>query len=460
MSAQSSSIGGEDSARKFFTKANIALLLIGALSLATYQFAVRIDVDDTGPFPLTILIQVILFLAAAWIVAYGKSNRGALFIIVGFAILFRLSVLFPAPQLSTDVYRYVWDGRVQAAGINPYRFIPDAPELEKLRDDAIYPNINRAGYAPTIYPPAAQMIFLLATRISETVTCMKAVMMGFDLISFWLILQLIDAAGLPCQRLLLFAWHPLVVWEFAGNGHLDAAMIFFVLLALWCRWRGKDGWTGVALGLAALVKIYPVVLFPALYRRWNWKMPVAMAATIVAGYLPYIRAGARVLGFLPGYTKEEGLANGQRFFLLVAARRLFHAPELPVAAFAAAAALAMLALGVWALWETERAPASFLAPAFAIAATFTLLLSPQYTWYFSWLIPFTCFVPFFPIAVFTAAAFYMNQTPLQDPNGLRWGINLCLYVPFAIFSIFLLWKKRRTEGHAQVTALEREGLAP
>ncbi|HXN63933.1 MAG TPA: glycosyltransferase family 87 protein [Candidatus Acidoferrales bacterium] len=454
-----SGIGEKGSARKFFTKTNIALLLIGVLSLATYQFTVRLDVDDAGPFPLTILIQVVLFLAAAWVVAYGKSNRGVLFIIVGFAILFRFTVLFPAPQLSSDVYRYVWDGRVQAAGINPYRYIPAAPELEHLRDATIYPNINRAAYAPTIYPPAAQIIFLLATRISETVTCMKAVMMGFDLISFWLILQLIAAAGLPRERLLLFAWHPLVVWEFAGNGHVDAAMIFFVLLALWCRWRGKDGWTGVALGLAALVKLYPVVLFPALYRRWNWKMPAAMAATIVGGYSPYVRAGTRVLGFLPGYTKEEGLANGQRFFLLVAARRLFHAPGLPVAAFAAAAALAMLALAVRALWRTERAPASSLAPAFAIAATFTLLLSPEYTWYLSWLIPFTCFVPFFPVAVFTAAAFYMNQTPLQDPGGLRWGINLCLYIPFAIFSIFLLWKKRRTDGSAQETSLESETLA-
>ncbi len=252
---------------------------------------------------------------------------------------------------------------------------------------------------------------------------MKAVMMGFDLISFWLILQLIAAAGLPRERLLLFAWHPLVVWEFAGNGHLDAAMIFFVLLALWCRWRGKDGWTGAALGLAALVKLYPVVLFPALYRRWNWKMPVAMAATIVVGTCRTFVPG-KGAGISAGIHEREGLANGQRFFLLVAARRLFHAPELPVAAFAAVAALTLVVFAVWALWGPERAPASFLAPAFAMAAAFTLLLSPQYTWYFSWLIPFVCFVPFFPIVFFTASAFYMNQTPLQDPGGLRWAVSL------------------------------------
>ena len=65
----------------------------------------------------------------------------------------RLGLLFAEPYLSTDIYRYIWDGRVQAAGINPYRYMPIAPELSHLRDAAIFPNINRPDYAVTIYPP-------------------------------------------------------------------------------------------------------------------------------------------------------------------------------------------------------------------------------------------------------------------------------------------------------------------
>ena len=75
------------------------------------------------------------------------------------------------PFLSTDIFRYVWDGQVQAAGINPYRYVPAAPELAPLRDAMVYPNINRADYAPTIYPPAAQMFFLAVTRLGEHGVC-------------------------------------------------------------------------------------------------------------------------------------------------------------------------------------------------------------------------------------------------------------------------------------------------
>src|SRR5437763_1627343 len=90
----------------------------------------------------------------------GPRNRHP----VAFAAAMRLMALFAPPYLSSDIYRYVWDGRVLAAGINPYRYIPTDPQLDHLRDPAIWPEINRSNYAPTIYPPAAQAIFFAATR--------------------------------------------------------------------------------------------------------------------------------------------------------------------------------------------------------------------------------------------------------------------------------------------------------
>src|SRR5207253_5010451 len=108
-----------------------------------------------------------------------------------FAVLFRLSLLFSAPYLSDDIYRYVWDGRVQAARINPYRYIPADPALAQLRDDKIYPRINRRDYAHTIYPPAAEAVYFLTTRISESVTWMKATMVLFEGIAVWAIAQLL-----------------------------------------------------------------------------------------------------------------------------------------------------------------------------------------------------------------------------------------------------------------------------
>ena len=109
----------------------------------------------------------------------GDQRTGLLIILAGAAVM-RLSLLGAEPALSGDIYRYVWDGRVQAAGVNPYRYVPAAPELAHLRDTAISPHINRANYAVTIYPPAAQAIFLAITRFGESVVVMKLGLLLFE----------------------------------------------------------------------------------------------------------------------------------------------------------------------------------------------------------------------------------------------------------------------------------------
>src|SRR5262245_25300760 len=185
-----------------------------------------------GWFIKLALIQGVIYLVASFIAWRAGPSRSTLLVVVIFAILFRLSVLFAPPLLSDDVYRYVWDGRVQSAGINPYRYIPADNKLEGVRDTAIYPKINRRDYAPTMYPPGAEAIFLLTTRISQSVTWMKATMVGFEAITAWALMALLASFGLSRQRVLIYAWHPLVVWEFAGSGHLDAIAIAFVALAL------------------------------------------------------------------------------------------------------------------------------------------------------------------------------------------------------------------------------------
>src|SRR5262249_32396315 len=229
----------------------------------------------------------------------------------------RIPVILAPPYLSTDVYRYIWDGRVNAAGINPYRYVPLDPQLETLRDDDIFPNINRSDTAGTIYSPLAQTIFFGITRINESVTAMKAAMVGFEMVTFTLLLRLLAGEGRPTSRVVVYAWHPLPLWEFAGSGHIDAALIALAMAAFWAARRDRQGLAGVFVAGATLTKLYPAVLLPVLYRRWSWPMPVAFAGAIVAGYLPFIGVGWRVFGFLPGYAGEEGFdASGAGFYLL------------------------------------------------------------------------------------------------------------------------------------------------
>src|SRR6266436_432515 len=197
--------------KESISRTNILLLLLGAALLVLYRVGVRsYETRGIEWFIKLALGQSAIYLLAARIMFRTTSSRATLLLVIVFSVLFRLSVLFSPPYLSGDIYRYVWDGRVQSAGINPYRHIPAAPELAHLRDDAIYPKINRREYARTIYPPVAETLFFLTTRISESVTWMKLTMIGFELITIWTIAQLLVSFGMPREQILVYAWHPLV----------------------------------------------------------------------------------------------------------------------------------------------------------------------------------------------------------------------------------------------------------
>ncbi len=142
---------------------------VAALLVATHGAAVGFQLADELHLTVAcVLIEGLIYAASAWLITSGRMTLGVAAILTTAALL-RISILPLAPYHSTDIYRYVWDGRVQAAGVNPYLYIPVDTALSALRDTAIWPNINRADYAHTIYPPAAEALFFLATRISETV---------------------------------------------------------------------------------------------------------------------------------------------------------------------------------------------------------------------------------------------------------------------------------------------------
>src|SRR5690349_2390315 len=271
---------------------DITLSLLGCALIGLYRAGLGASGVGGIRFFMTVaFIQSAIYLVAAWIVMRARPSNATVLIVIGFAVIFRLSILFAPPYLSDDIYRYVWDGRVQAAGINPYRYIPAAPELVQLRDETIYPKINRRDWAKTIYPPVAQVVFFLTTRISESVTWMKATMLGFELITIWAIAQLLTLLGRPRQLLLLYAWHPLVIWEFAGSGHVDAISIGFIALAF-LAWHNKSNLgAGLTLACATLSKLFPIVLIPAMLKRGRWRIAFYFVTAIVVSYLAYLSVG-------------------------------------------------------------------------------------------------------------------------------------------------------------------------
>src|SRR5712691_2179364 len=253
--------------RKTLIVTNVLLAAVGVILLILYRIGLHSrGTTDIVWFIKLALLQSALYLITAWLIVRARSARSTLIIVLVLAGIFRLSIVFAPPYLSDDIYRYVWDGRVQAAGINPYRYIPADEHLQSLRDEVIYPKINRRDYARTIYPPVAEAVYFLTTRVSESVTWMKVTMVAFEGLAVWAIAQLLGSFGLSRQRILIYAWHPLVVWEFAGSGHFDAIAISFVALALLVHRKNAEVATGVALACAALVKFFPLVLSPTLYK--------------------------------------------------------------------------------------------------------------------------------------------------------------------------------------------------
>jgi hypothetical protein len=431
------------------------LIVCGGAAFILYRTSLQARAaQDIHWFITLALCQGGIYLAAAWIILRSRSSKSTLIIVVAFAAVFRLSILFAPPYLSDDIYRYVWDGRVQAAGINPYRYIPADPSLEKLRDEAIYPKINRKDFAPTIYPPVAQVIFFLVTRVSQSVTWMKAALVGFEALTAWVLIVLLASFKLPRERVLIYAWNPILVWEIAGSGHVDAAAIAFIAIALLARRRRMETVTGVALACAVLIKLYPIVLFPALYRRWSWKMPLALAGSIVIGYLPYLNVGLMgVLGYLPGYTKEEGIESGSRFYLVSVARRVFGENNVPSKVYLIASGVVLLSLALWCLWKPERDETSYIKRAFVLAATFTFLLSPHFTWYFAWLVPFLCWMPLIPFFYLTTVSFVYYRLWFNEWQQL-FTVNTIVLVPFAVLSaLTLLDRYVRRRRNAQASGL-------
>ena len=423
---------------------NTALLLIGATMLAlSYQLVSEYNHFTIG-FSGVSGWSAILYIAAVLLILTQPVNRLTFPIILAVAVACRLITLPAEPYLSSDIYRYVWDGIVQHAHISPYRYIPGDAHLAFLRapHQQIFDNINRRDTARTIYPPAAQVLFYLATLISPTVTFMKTVLVLFEGVTMYALVALLKHLGLRREQSLLYAWCPLLIWEVAGSGHLDSAAMAFIALALLARYRRQPIATGIFLAVAVLLKLYPLVLFPALYRRGDWKMPATLASVIVVGYAAYSSVGMLVFGYFGGYVKEEGMETGARYFLLVLTQQFPGLRSLPASAFFVFSAIVFGAITLWA-WKRNssldpaRDPnAAFLAPAFALAAALMFLFSPHYAWYIIWLIPFFTLMPNLSILTYLMGFFYLYTTSLADPGPKMYYLNKILYA--AVSAAFLI----------------------
>ena len=351
----------------------------------------------------------------------------ALWLIFGLGIMLRAYVLLFDPLLSNDIYRYVWDGRVQAAGINPYRYLPADEALAFLRDGTIFPHINRADTAVTIYPPVAQFFFLVVTRIGETVTVMRLALLGCEAVTVTMIMLLLRRMNRPATRVIAYLWHPLPVWEIANSGHVDALMVALMLLGLWIALTGHALRGAVVIALGALVKPYVAPVLAGIWRPWGLKMPLVVIAAVALCYLPFLSVGWGVLGFLTkGYLTEEGISAGNDLWPLSLWRLVFGEHRGDVVAYVVLAALVLLFKARSVARSSHHTVASSLADINMLLLVTLLLLSPNYPWYFLAVMPFVALCGSAPTWVISIGALLLSEQ-------LDWDF----YIPRMVTKSFL-----------------------
>jgi len=194
-----------------------------------------------------------------------KAGGGALILMV--AVVVRLLMLPLPSTLSDDIQRYLWDGKVAASGLDPYRYEPNAPEVRELRDEPWERLPHRQ--VPTVYPPLALAVFSASTHLPMSAFALKALLTLFDLATCWLLLVLARMVGLPTSRVAWYAWNPLVSLEVAGMGHVDALGVACMVLLVVCLSRRPRWAIGAALAAAGgvLAKLVPLVGFPIWARQ-------------------------------------------------------------------------------------------------------------------------------------------------------------------------------------------------
>ncbi|GAA1376445.1 hypothetical protein GCM10009612_74710 [Streptomyces beijiangensis] len=362
----------------------LAAALLAALT-ATLLTTLARDVPEAEQSTLTWWYAAcwVLFAAAALALRKVPASHVTALVLAG-GIAVALTGLAGPPRTSSDSYRYAWDGRVQAAGISPYDYAPNAPELAKLRDPWLFPAgrptlINRPS-VHTIYPPVAEAYFYAVHQLSPPGARHKPLQVGGVLLATAttaaLLLVLRRRKGDP-RHAAYWAWCPAVPVEAVNNAHADALGVLLAVVAIGAVVRRKALGGGL-LGAAVAVKFLPAVLLPGVLRRRPREVAAVLvpaAAVVALTYLPYVLASrSSVFGYLGGYAQEEGYDDAgarDRYALL----RLL----LPDSWALPAVIVVMAAVSGLVLFRGD--PERPWRGCLLVTGTAFLLMTPGYSWY-------------------------------------------------------------------------------
>jgi hypothetical protein len=366
---------------------------------------------------------------AAYLAALAASrglSRRALHACLVLALGWRVLLVVAPPLLSNDVNRYVWEGRVQVHGGNPYRWgdRPESPRWLPLRD-AVYDGLNHKDYT-AVYPP----LFVLATRavvaVHDSLAAMKAFLVACELATLGVLALVLRRRRLPLERLLVLAWSPLALVEIAGSGHNEAFGMLWVALALLALDADRPLLSALFASAGFMSKYLPALVAAGWARRYRW-WHVAAAVVLAA---------ALVAPFLDESSKRTMLLSLSKYAQFWRFNETLFAPLAAVlgshGAAVRAGALLTLALALGLAWRKTEPVAA--ATAVVVAS---LLLAPNVLpWYALWLLPLLVLrdEPAALLFTGTVSLAYVVYPDWQsgEPWRLGWGWRALEYAPCAI----------------------------
>jgi len=354
------------------TLAGVAYLLAIREFFATSIFARRV-------------VVIGLVLAAVWHIEFLRVPAGA----------------------DDDIHRYVWDGRLQRLGYNPYVVVPSDPAAKGLHTPETR-NLNNPDL-PSPYPPGAQLFFRAVTAIQESTFALKIAFVVCEFAIVFVLLDLLRYNRRGEHLVLAYAWSPLLAIEVAGNGHVDivgALLLLVSAAALARRWRAT---AAIGLGLAIAVKFLPIVLLPLYWKRVRIRDAALAAAVVGLLCVPFLNHGRIPIGSLGTYVQNWRF-NGPVFAVLdhVAPPQLL-------------AGIAVLAGLVAATWLRSAAP-EWSPDIFAWPMAASLLCAPAvFPWYLLWLLPFLRSPSTLPLIVWTVSIIPTYVMWHFSALGRPWG---------------------------------------
>ena len=391
----------------------------------------------------------IVYFIALYALEHLRDSRAAFLLVLLGALAFRLTLLSLAPTLSTDLYRYRWDGQVQAAGWNPYSARPDDPRLGYLRDE------SRGGWQampahelPTVYPPLMELVFRATWRVLPGPIDFKLPFLLADLavvamLGFW-----VRDSGQRISRLAIYAWNPLVIIEFAGSGHNDSLAVAALVAAILII-RRRPIVSTMALAAGAMAKFFPATLLPLWLVRAGW--PRRARGWIAAG-------AAAAVALVCAWPYRAGWGEFAR---------TMHAYYLPAWQNNNASLYAVLrwisgshAFAVWvsrvvvvcvALWLAVRR-ADPARAAYLLVGTILVLAPNGYPWYFTWIVPLLCFFPNAAWLLLTVLVFLSYNVLIRYGALAEWHFDPALqwltYAPFYALLVAQIFLPRREDSMA------------